>query len=580
MIFLTSVDRQKTTEEGKGLGPWVDNEDIVLSESPFDRKEAHQAAQCVQGMTEERSGELAQILNDIHGLEHSERYWSIVLNQSVQRLISMSYERLAIVRHAAAQSKSGSRFLMLEEDSFRPPVSLRSTAQFVSGSDRFNWQLFSQCVESEGLTHTEVQHEFDEDTSQFTITSREKRGFQRFFDHSNFGLRSRVAHSGLRISSRLSKLRFLIGSRGRAWEIRQFPIYLEGPRFFKDVDRERRSLIGRVNWETEDRALQELLRRCLAHHLPAIFVERFGRLRREVLALIERNGVPDIILTGPMVGQAPFRTWVAECVRRGSTLFGIQHGSGYGDVPEDAREAQERRVADKFLTWGWERREKDHPLPVPRFAGTSSKPFQTNKRNGVLWVTSGQTFYGSYKYPLWLRWHQMGATGFGVDHSSRVACYQALNESIRANTTIRYKGSDPNVAATVERVFGSDNISSKGTLLEQAENAELVLVDHYPSTSFYELLNAQVPVILVDDIPDWYLDGAATDVLWDLLECGILHTTPESASALVNDIYPNVEEWWDQSERQSILKRARYHLARGAEAPMQEYAAFINQHLD
>lgn len=581
LIFLTDVDRQIADEEGIGLGPWVSSNDIVLSDTPLNKREAHQADQHLREMTEGILPKVAAVLNDIHSLDCSERYWSIVLYRSVHRLVSMSYERLVLIRYAVAQLKGDPRFSTLEADEFHPPISLRGILQFTSESNQLNWQLFSQCVRSEGLAHTDISNEFSNATHNFAIRFHEKRWIERLVSHENRGLQSRVAHHGLRISSRFAKLRLLIGTRGKAWEVRQFPIEFEGPRFSERVALEKRKRLASLDWKTDDPVLQELLGKCLRYNLPAVFIEEFSRLRNEVTTLIERNGVPDVILTGPMVGQTPFRMWTAECVHRGSKLFLVQHGSGYGDWAEDEREAQERRVADKFLTWGWKRRKKDFPLPVPRFAGTGPERKEKYNRNGVLWITPGYMSYAHHKYPLWLRTHQLGVHGgFETDHSHRVNCYQSLDEHIRSDTTIRYKGSDPEVETSVKRIFGNDHVGSNGTLLDQARTAHLSVIDHFPATSLYELIHVNIPVVVVDDIPDWYLDGAATDVLWDLVECGVIHRNAESAANLINDIYPNVEAWWDQPERQSTVSRARHRLARSADAPMAEYAAFINQHLE
>lgn len=579
LLYLTSFDRKITNDEGRGVGPWVDSENPVLTASPFDKKSAFIAENGLRRVVDGAFPQLASVLNEMHGLDRSERYWSILLNLSVYWLVSAIYERLEIVRSAIDECGRDVRFRTLQPNGFRPPTTLQRIVRLFSESDLMNWQLFSQCVQSEELLHENYQYEFGDQESGIEIQNLEKRGLRRWVDHVNRGLRTRIAYHGLRVSSRRAKLRFLIGTRGHAWQIRSFPIDIEASSFSQEIDREKRALLEKVDWDIQDEVLSQLLTVCLKYNLPAVFVEEFSRLRGAVERLIKRNGIPDVILTGPVVGQPAFRMWMSECFHNGSSLHMVQHGSGYGDVPEDTREAHERSIADRYLTWGWKRRAKDKPLPAPRFAKDTQNQ-QPTVRDGVLWVTPGRMTYGPHKYPLWLRWHQLGWTGFGSNHCHRIACFRALDERIRSNTTIRFKGNDPDTEAAVQETFGTQNTDSRGGLVDRACRAQLVVIDHFPSTSLYELLHANIPVVLIDDIPDWYLDGAATDVLWDLVECGVIHRSAESAAELINDIYPNVHAWWNQTERQCTVTRARYRLARSADSPMTEYAAFINQHLD
>jgi putative transferase (TIGR04331 family) len=579
VVSLTDLGRDISGAKRVGLGPWVEADNAVVTEPAFTRREAHDASQALKEVVEAVLPKLASALNDIHDVNRSVRYWSIVLDLSVHRLLSMVCERFQLVKQCRREINDG-RFVTLAEDCFRPVGSFENVMSLSGENDRFNWQLFSQCIRAEGIPHVEQKHPLSGEGG-LSIENTERSGLRRMVDHRNRGIRSSVAYSGLRISVRREKAKFLVYTRGRAWQVRNFPICVKGQGFYKDIDVEARDRIGQIRLQSTGGLLPSGIGGILKHNLPAIFVEGFDEMTNQVRGGIARNGVPDLIFTGPMGHDVSFRAWVAECVQRGAKLFGVQHGSGYGDVPEDAREAHERQVADRFLTWGWRRREKDYPLSVPRFSGTRRKRAKNSRRDGLLWVTLGGTAYIRHKYPLWLRWYQLGGSaGFEPDHSHRRDCFRALDERILSETTVRFKGKNPKVKERVQRVFEGGRIDSHGTLLEQARNARLVVVDHYPSTSLYELIHADIPVVVVDDIPEWYLDGAATDVLWDLVECGILQRSAESAASLLNEIYSRVGEWWKEPERQAIIRRARHHHARRAKSPMWEYASFANQHLD
>ena len=78
---------------------------------------------------------------------------------------------------------------------------------------------------------------------------------------------------------------------------------------------------------------------------------------------------------------------------------------------------------------------------------------------------------------------------------------------------------------------------------------KLFVCDHL-STVHAEALSLNIPTILFWD-PESYIHRAeARRYLENLHAVGILHYSPESAASKVNEVYDNVDDWWNDHERQ------------------------------
>jgi len=65
-----------------------------------------------------------------------------------------------------------------------------------------------------------------------------------------------------------------------------------------------------------------------------------------------------------------------------------------------------------------------------------------------------------------------------------------------------------------------------------------------------EALSLNVPTILFWDPDSMICRREAITRLDNLRAVGILHDSPESAAKMVNEVYDNVDDWWNDRERQ------------------------------
>jgi putative transferase (TIGR04331 family) len=202
----------------------------------------------------------------------------------------------------------------------------------------------------------------------------------------------------------------------------------------------------------------------------------------------------------------------------------------YGEVEEHVFHHVESQLADRFFTWGWRRRPSDVPFLALRLMKPTREAIR-RERNPSRWI------YMNVRQPFpWLLEATLATqerffASLGDDEARRVTIRPRVN-----------KGGDP-----AEQV--GDRIRRRTVRLDDgrtrweslAGQAELVVLDAFPSTAFMECLTAGVPVIALvpestafTEIAAPYYDQAFAD--------GVLHASPESAAQFVNDL--DVAAWW------------------------------------
>ena len=101
---------------------------------------------------------------------------------------------------------------------------------------------------------------------------------------------------------------------------------------------------------------------------------------------------------------------------------------------------------------------------------------------------------------------------------------------------------------------------------ERAREARLLVVDHFGATTFLEALAMNVPVVMYSDLRGgedkaFTMTELSTPYYRKLHEVGLYHHRPESVADLVNEIYSDVEQWWNAPARQDAIGRFRDRFA-------------------
>ena len=89
------------------------------------------------------------------------------------------------------------------------------------------------------------------------------------------------------------------------------------------------------------------------YHLPKIFLENFEDLKN-FSAKSNLPQKPKKIMTSSALWYDSFFSYhVAKLSEHGTKIIYGQHGGAYGITSYSWPELHEKKIADKYLTWGW-----------------------------------------------------------------------------------------------------------------------------------------------------------------------------------------------------------------------------------
>jgi len=267
---------------------------------------------------------------------------------------------------------------------------------------------------------------------------------------------------------------------------------------------------------------------------------------------------------------------VAFLVERGGRWIGVQHGGGYGvsDIATEHRFA-ELKMSDKFVTWGWTKYRGIDPselisLPPPLL--NANKPVPDETRDDTLLFVG----YSCASYTYWLQGWKRNEDA--VHHfEDKIRFLRALDrKKIR---TVIYKASitdyGMNEAEHVQKVPGVQ-YTTEGTFRHLAGSVKAVCVDSL-STAMHEALAWNVPTFFfwqedfLDILPE------AKKPFDRLREIGIWASDPLKAAMHVNEVWPNLHEWWYSDSVQSARADFLDVFGKMSSDWKRDWVAFLNE---
>jgi putative transferase (TIGR04331 family) len=96
--------------------------------------------------------------------------------------------------------------------------------------------------------------------------------------------------------------------------------------------------------------------------------------------------------------------------------------------------------------------------------------------------------------------------------------------------------------------------AGKKSFYQQLKEARLC-INTCNSTPYLETFAANFPTLIFWNPKHWELRPSVRPYFDEMREAGILHDTPESAAAKIDEIYQNPQAWWSSPEIQKVRRR-------------------------
>jgi putative transferase (TIGR04331 family) len=535
----------------------------VLVNPWHDIQQVHKAYHYVAEVYERLLPVLGEALNSIHKVNHSRRYWRIILGPWLLFYLPALYDRYMCLR-TALDDYPGVTSAVLAEAAWVTPGDTLEYMELIK-EDPYNLQLYSRILKLLG-------YDFPQKTISVprpALAPSEgnspwwKNGLRKFCTKlTALSKGCKARHPIILKDSYFSpgvELQLIVKTLGRVWPmlggLTQTPC-------LKPNTPARLSLQNVLPAEND---FERVLNQMLPLDVPQSFIEGFDGLRNEAERTYPSR--PQAIFSsGAWYWDEAFKQWAAVSSENGTQLLGTQHGGNYGSLA--LIHDHEIIITDRYYTWGWERSDygaKVTPWYATKLAGR--KPLQAdNKKAGILFVATSNLRY------LFIFPHTPDRFNQYLLWQSRFLA--SVQAGLRSKIRVRFHAADMgwDIAQRWRTAYPEIRVEKWDIpLIRSLENCRLVVCDQL-ATTFLEALSANQPTILFWDPAINELSPEAQPYYDRLRAAGILYDTPEAAAEGVNVVYDDVAAWWNDPARQEARRIFCDYFARTSSKAVDEWA--------
>ena len=282
----------------------------------------------------------------------------------------------------------------------------------------------------------------------------------------------------------------------------------------------------------------DIVKTLLPLHIPAIFLEGYEDYRKKILDI----GVarPEAVYTANALHEhVSFKILIAEWKGEGTFLLAHQHGGNYGLDRIHAIENYEKRVCDRFYTWGW-RNNNSSVKPL-------SPPYFKYKRNNKSKILLNCVSYPRFNFRIHFQPMSDSAERLVSETSRFVSCL-CDNEFL----TVRLYQDDYgwNMASKIKHLCSNVNFESGAILSLKSFSDSKLVIRNYLGTAWLETLFMNIPTVCFYDSSVYAFRNVAHELIELLKDVGVLHLSANSAALFVNKMNGNYSSWWDSTDVQ------------------------------
>ncbi len=559
MFLITTADQRfwKTEEKILFLGEWCKLfsqksvwEKLSYKVQPYhwdNRQKLYHDYLYLDKLYEQTLFRMKDILNKIHGVDHSLRYWRIIIGPWLFYFIQILYDRYLSIMTAVASRKVTNTLIGRYERRKWLPLDFPCYLNWFVNDD-YNHYIYDRIIEFTDKLPFETidvkdENNIEEQVGRIKSPYSPKNVFKKIIGLYEKLIPDRL-NQILLITSYLSTLDTI----KLQLSLKQLP-YLSPPDVTSpraDIDLGVRDELLSELFNRECKEFEQLLGVMIAEQIPLIYLEGYAQMAERSLRAYPHK--PRVIFTANAhSSNEAFKFWAAYCVDRGAKLLGTQHGGHYGTGLWLSTEEHEIKIDDFYYTWGWESDVYKNTRHLAAAKLNKVKSVGPKKDGRILLVLSTMPRYSYHLYSV-----PIAATGTMAYFDEQYKFVGALLKDNQKRLLVRLYQQDLGWSQK-ERWGGKfpevECYMGNKSMLDQLRESRL-FIGTYNATTYLETFAANFPTIIFWNPSQWELRAAAQPYFDELRNAGIFHDTPESAAAKVNEVARDPVSWWQQPEIQ------------------------------
>lgn len=537
-----------------------------------DRKKLFNDYQYLQQLYKKILAELSEKLNQIHSVEHSPRYWRILIGPWLGYFIQMLFDRWFMIKQAIEQTEiTGTYVIDRETTSLIPNDMAHFDKLFIEDdwNEAIYGQLLDLCwgdkinLEKIKVQPVDILHESVVKPSlKITLKKQVIRllaVFNKLFsrDDDYFLISSYLP---LKIDF---KLQIRLGQFPKVWRTKPVPIIKP------DMHERQWRLSG---YDIEDGSFEVIIRQLIPLHLPTAYLEGYERM----IISADRLGWPKkpkcIYTSNAYSVDDMFKVWSAEKTENGIPLIIGQHGGHFGMNPFSFHEEHQITIADKWLSWGWSDQTRLQITPIGNL-NSFGRAVEYNPLGGALMVemTMPRYSYHLYAAPLSRQW---------LDYLIEQQTFlKKLPYELREQVLLRLDRTDYgwDQIARWKHDMPEVQIDSGHQDIHKLVKKSRLYISTYNATTYLESLSWNIPTIIFWNREHWELKEEVEPYFELLKSVGIFHETPDSAAEQMIKVWDDVAAWWESDDVQVSRQKFCDRFTKGSDKLLDELATFLDK---
>lgn len=553
---------------------WLDMDAIVAE--PYGRGQAardrdYALARIIE---EELSLALVEELNRFHGAGHSPHFWRILLGHWLRRYVDVVFNRYHTLKQCLAHHEiRGTSALVSDAYHLATVTSLA----FILACDDDVWDnvLCSRVLAHITGGSIPIEPVLVDDGPGFRFTAASANGpaphrfrnraLGRIDALTNFLVRDTDAFI---INSYLprvaeAKVQLRLGQVPKLWRTPQIDLPGVPDRGL------RHELAERVSHRSPA-GLRRCINELVFEALPVCYLEGLDSLHTQTEGLPWPKRPRFVFTSNNCDTDECFKYWAATKAENDVPYYTGQHGNNYG-THRYMNPSVEESTADKFLTWGWTDRLRQH-RPAFVFTTAGRKPPAYDRYGGLLLVEVCL----SHRISLWDAY-----ADFGVYFEDQQEFVRRLAPECRDMLTVRLLSARHALPWAEQRRWADFDptlrIDSGKVPIRQTVSRSRLVVYSYDSTGILEAFAQNIPTLAFWQNGFDHLRESAKPWYQLLVDAGIVHLTAESAACKVNAVWEDVPGWWNSQEVQTARKRFCERYAVSSARPDLDFTRLVTE---
>ena len=526
---------------------WEHRDAIVTPYHWDDRAKYYSDYKYVQGLHEQLLAGLAAQLNELHSVDHSLRYWRILIGPWLGWFTQVLFDRWESIHQAIDRFDISETLCVTVQNSSLIPNDVK-TFDALSAGDDWNHLIYTQILKQ--FTAVKV----------FPQAGRSMTGLVHATRSTPVGLRLKQAllHwycKAMSVAGSDSDAFFLNTYLPHQTELFFHLRFRQPPILWRTIAPVKVATNAACRkWVIAGESLSEFeacARAFIPAQIPAVYLEGYQSLVLQASGLPWPKKPKLIWTSNSWNSDDTFKAWAAAKVDQGTPLVIGQHGGGFGMNLFEFSEDHQIAICDSFLTWGWTESDQAKIKPTGAPILAAPKKISTKGRIKTLLVTyaAPRQAHHIVSIPAASQW-----LSYFNDQYNFVS---NLADSVRDALTVRLYPHDycwDQVARWRDR-FPTLQLDDGRCNLQTLIQISRLVIGTANHTVFLESIILNVPTVIFWNPRHNEWRASAIPYFEDLRRVGIFHESPESAAKHVNRIWDNINAWWETPELQAVLQR-------------------------